>query len=96
MAADYGPVDGTDLTLCEVIVVADQSGRVHVLREVPFKKTDADVLDVTTWSAVDIAEVDGKWEVVLQGDAYENHWFEVVIIQDGSFKTDFSGLGYYL
>jgi hypothetical protein len=47
---------------------------------------------------VDIADVDGDGhlEVVLQGNAYENHWLEVVRIQDGFFKTIFSGLGYYL
>ena len=39
---------------------------------------------------------DRHLEVVLEGDAYENHWFEVVRIHDGSFKTIFTGLGYYL
>jgi len=35
-------------------------------------------------------------EFVLRGDAYENHWLEVVSVQGDSFKTIFSGLGYYL
>ena len=98
MAANYDHVSGADLTLCQVVVVADQSGQAHVLRKVPLRKTDAYVPEVTTWSTVDIADVDGdgQVEVVLQGDAYEDHWLEVVRIQDGSFKTIFSGLGYYL
>jgi hypothetical protein len=32
----------------------------------------------------------------LEGDAYENHWLEVVRLRDGTAKTIFSGLGYYL
>lgn len=64
----------------------------------PFQKTDADVPQVTTWFPVDIADVDGdgQAEIVLEGDAYEDHWLEVFDIQDDSFKTIFSGLGYYL
>ena len=101
MAADYDNVSGTDLadlTLCEVIAVNDQSGRTHVLRKVPFQKTSAYESDVTTWAPVDIADVDGNgnMEFVLEGDALEDHWLEVVGMQDGSFKTIFSGLGYYL
>jgi hypothetical protein len=98
MAANYDHTSGAELTLCQVIVVADQSGLPHVLRKVPLKKTNADVPDVTTWSPVDIADVDdnGHLEIILEGDAYENHWFEVVSMQDGSLKTIYSGLGYYL
>lgn len=98
LTGDYGEVAGTDLTLCEVTVAVEQSGQKHVLREVPIKKTDADVPEVTTWSPVDIADVDGDGhlEIVLEGDAYENHWFEVVALEGGSFETIFSGLGYYL
>jgi len=101
MAADYDHVSGTDLadlTLCEVIAVNDQSGRTHVLRKAPFQKTSAYESDVTTWAPVDIADVDGggNVEFVLEGDALEDHWLEVVGMQDGSFKTIFSGLGYYL
>jgi hypothetical protein len=39
---------------------------------------------------------DGREEIVLAGDEYENHWLEVVSVRDGSCKTIFSGLGYYL
>ena len=69
-----------------------------MLRKVPYQKTDADVPQVTTWFPVDIAYVDGdgQAEIVLEGDAYEDHWFEVFDMQDGSFKTIFSGLDYYL
>ena len=96
--ADYEHVTGSDLTVCELIVVFEQNGRVQILRKLPFQKTDADVPLITSWSAIDIADVDGdgRMEVVLQGDAYEDHWYEVVGIRDGSFKTIFSGLGYYL
>jgi hypothetical protein len=40
--------------------------------------------------------VNGQSEFILEGDAYENHWLEVVGMKDGVFKTTFSGLGYYL
>ena len=85
-------------TLCQVITLVDQNGRVQVLRNVRFQKTDADVPAVTRWSPIDIADVDGdgSMEVILEGDAYENHWYEVHGIRDGSFKMIFSGLGYYL
>jgi hypothetical protein len=39
---------------------------------------------------------DGQLEIILEGDAYENHWLEVDKTQNGSFRTVFSGLGYYL
>jgi hypothetical protein len=98
MAANYDHVSAADLTLCQVIVVTDQSGQPHVLRKVPLRKTNADAPDVTTWSPVDIADVDGDGhvEIILEGDAYEDHWLEVDGMKDGSFKTIFSGLGYYL
>jgi hypothetical protein len=101
MAADYDHVSGTDLadlTICEVIVVSNESGRPHVLHKVPFQKTSANESNLSTWSPVDIADVDGDghMEFVLEGDALEDHWLEVVGVQDGYFKTIFSGLGYYL
>jgi len=96
--ANYEHVNGDDLTLCQVIVVIRSSGQPSILRKVPFQKTDADVPLVTTWFPVDIADVDGdgQKEIILEGEAYENHWLEVVGMQDGSSKTIFSGLGYYL
>jgi hypothetical protein len=96
-AADYGHLTGTDLTLCEVIVTIDQS-KVHVLRKVPFQKVDADKNTVTTWSPIDLADADGDGhiDIILEGDAYEDHWLEVESVQDGSPRTIFSGLGYYL
>ena len=98
IAANYDHISGADLTVCQVIVVTDQSGQPHVLRKVPLRKTNADVSDVTMWSPVDIADVDGEgnFEIILEGDAYENHWLEVLGWQGNSFKTIFSGLGYYL
>ncbi|MGD1216099.1 MAG: hypothetical protein ABR861_14055 [Terriglobales bacterium] len=97
-AADYDHSAGADSTLCQVIVIIDESSQVHVLRKVPFQKTDADVPAVTTWSPIDLADVngDGHIEVILEGDAYEDHWLEVDNVQDGSTHTIFSGLGYHL
>jgi len=89
---------GPSLTLCQVILVIDRSSHVRVLRKVAFQKTDADVPAVTTWSPVDLADVDGdgQLDVILEGNAYENHWLEVDSVRDLSPKTIFSGLGYYL
>jgi hypothetical protein len=97
-AAYYEHVSGTDLALCQLIAVISQGGHIQVLRKVPFQKTDADVPEVTRWSPIDIADVDGdgQVEIILEGDAYENHWYEVDGLRDGSFKMIFAGLGYYL
>ena len=98
MAADYDQVDGTDLRACEIVIALDQSGKPYVLRSLRLQKTDSDVPAITQWSPLDIADIDGdgKVEFVLRGDAYENHWLEVVKIEGGHAKTIFSGLGYYL
>ncbi len=97
-AADYERVIGSDIELCQVIVAIEGDSRVTVLRKVPFQKTDADVPTVTQWSLVDLADVDGDGniEIILEGDAYEDHWLEVVSVRDGTVTTKFSGLGYYL
>jgi len=97
-AADYGHANGGDLALCQVIVVVGQDGRVQTLRKVRFQKTSADKSAVTTWFPIGIADVDGdgRLEIILEGDAYENHWFEVDQMQGGSFRKIYSGLGYYL
>jgi hypothetical protein len=96
MEAYYGHVEGDNLTTCQVIVARKQGGPVHLLRKVPFQKSDSDGKTITTWSALEIANVNGQSEFILEGDAYENHWLEVVGMKDGVFKTTFSGLGYYL
>jgi hypothetical protein len=97
-AADYGQASGSQLVLCQVIVVVGPGGRVQALRKVQFQKTNADKPTVTTWFPLGIADVDGdgQLEIILEGDAYENHWLEVDKTQNGSFRTVFSGLGYYL
>jgi hypothetical protein len=97
-AADYGETNGNQLALCQVIVVVDAGGRVQALRKVRFQKTDADVPTVTTWFPMGIADVDGdgQLEIIMEGDAYEDHWLEVDKLQNGSFRKIFSGLGYYL
>jgi len=96
--AYYDHIEGSDVTLCQMIAIIDQNSHVSVLRKVPFQNTDADKNTVTTWSPLDLADVnaDGQIEVILEGDAYEDHWIEVVGMRDGSFRTIYSGLGYYL
>lgn len=97
-AADYGQANGSQLALCQVILVVGPGGRVQTLRKVQFQKTNADVPTVTTWFPIGIADVDGdgQLEIILEGDAYEDHWLEVDKMQGGSFRKIFSGLGYYL
>jgi hypothetical protein len=96
--AYYSYRSGDNLELCEVVAVVDQNARVMVLRELPLKKTDVDVPDVTQWTPLDLADTrgDGQVDIILVGDAYEDHWLEVISVHNGSAKTIFSGLGYYL
>jgi hypothetical protein len=97
-AASYVRTVKSNVELCQVIVVIDQSGHVLMLRKLPFQKTDAESLAVTQWFPIDLADVDGdgQVDVVLRADAYEDHWLEVVSVAHGSARTIFSGLGYYL
>jgi hypothetical protein len=97
--AYYESSKGPNLWLCQVIAVFSDPSTISIVREVRYQKTDVDVPRVTTWSPVDIADVngDGELEVVLEGDAYEDHWLEVVAVKsDLSTKLLYSGLGYYL
>jgi hypothetical protein len=96
--AYYSHRIGPDVELCEVVAVVDQDAHVTVLRELPLKKTDYDAPDVTQWDLLDLADTrgDGEVDVILVGDAYEDHWLEVISFHNGSAKTIFSGLGYYL
>ncbi|MGB8128172.1 MAG: hypothetical protein WCG81_00090 [Candidatus Angelobacter sp.] len=97
-AADYGEANGSSLALCQVILVINPGGHVQVLRKVKFQKTNANKPTITTWFPLGIADVDGdgQLEIILDGDAYEDHWLEVDKMQVGSFRKIFSGLGYYL
>jgi hypothetical protein len=87
-----------DVNLCAVIMLIDAKAHMHVLREVPYQKIAADVPDVTTWYPLDAvdADGDGHLDIILAGEAYENHWIEVDSLENGEPKTIFSGLGYYL
>lgn len=96
--AYYDHIEGSDMRLCQVIAIVDRHSRVSLLRTVSFQKADADKNTVTTWSPVDLADVnaDGLTDIILEGDAYEDRWIEVLSMKDGSFRTIFSGLGYSL
>jgi len=96
--AYYSHRIGPDIELCEVVAIVDQNAHVTVLRKLPLKETDVDVPDVTQWTPLDLADTrgDGQVDVILVGDSYENHWLEVISVHNGSAKTIFSGLGYYL
>jgi len=98
VSADYDHLAGDNLTLCEVIAIIDQSSHIHILRKVPLQKTSTEKSEVTTWSPIGLADVDGdgQVDVILEGDAYEDHWIEVDTVKGTSFHTVFSGLGYYL
>jgi hypothetical protein len=86
------------MELCEVVALVDQNAHINVLRKLPLTKTNIDVPDVTDWWLLDLADTrgDGQLDVILVGDAYEDHWLEVISVDGGSAKTIFSGLGYYL
>src|SRR5467141_1903917 len=96
--AYYSHRIGSDIELFEVVAVVDQNAPVTVLRNLPLKKTDVDVPGVTEWTPLDLADTRGagQLDVILVGDAYEDHWLEVISVHNGSAKTIFSGLGYYL
>jgi hypothetical protein len=89
---------GSDVTLCQVILMIGPNSQVVVVRELPFQKTDADVPMATTWSLLDLTDIDGdgRPDAILRGDAYEDHWIEVHSVQNGLPRMIFSGLGYYL
>ena len=89
---------GSDVTLCQVILMIGPNSQVVVVRELPFQKTDADVPMATTWSLLDLTDVDGdgRPDAILRGDAYEDHWIEVHSVRNGSPRMIFSGLGYFL
>jgi hypothetical protein len=96
--AYYSHLIGEAVYISEVVVLVGPNLQTIVLRKVPFQKTNADVPDVTEWSPVDMVDVEGngQLDVVLEADAYEDHWLEVVVVRNGSAVTIFSGLGYYL
>jgi hypothetical protein len=96
LQSTYETSKGENEDVCLVVAVIDQQDRFHVLRGVPFRTTDIDEKTLTTWSDIDIAEINGRQEFILEGDEYENHWFEAFSIRGGAPKLDFAGLGYYL
>jgi len=96
--AQYTRLHGDRLDVCQATVAVDPESHIVPLRSLRFRETDADVPSVTQWTPLALADVngDGNVEVVLQGDAYENHWLEVMTFMDRSPRTIFSGLGYWL
>ena len=97
-AADYSHLEGSEVSSCSVIVLFGPNGQVRVIREVQLHKTNADVSDDTSYWPLDIADVDGdgRLEIILKADAYEDHWFEVVEVNGNTVRTIYSGMGYYL
>lgn len=98
--ASYSALRGSKVSLCQVIVRIDKDSHVLILRKRPFitMGADADTPDITEWTLVDVADIEhsGHPDIVLEGDAYEDHWFEVLSVHDGKCETIFSGLGYWL
>lgn len=96
--AYYDHITGETVTLCQVLAFVNQDRQLTLIKKVPFQKTSADKNTVTTWSLLDVADVDGsgKMSIVLQGDAYEDHGVEVDRIDRGKIQMIFSGFGYYL
>lgn len=96
--AYYDHIVGESVTLCQILAIVNYDSKLSPIKEVPFQKTDANKNTVTTWSFLDLADVDGsgKLSLVLEGDAYEDHWVEVDKIGGESVEVIFSGLGYYL
>lgn len=76
----------------------DQHANAFLLRTRPFARTNVDVFEGPAWSLVDLADADGdgQIDIILEGDAYEDHWLEVASMRNGAPETIFSGLGYYL
>ena len=95
---NYYRLEGENATFCQVVLTVSDGGYVQVLRKHRCRKSNADVGEGTSWSALGIDDVDGDGapDIVLEGDEYENHWLEVVSLRGGSAQTIFSGLGYYL
>jgi hypothetical protein len=51
-----------------------------------------------TWFPIDFVDEYGAGHtaIVFKADAYEDHWLEVVRVENSIARTIFSGLGYYL
>ena len=96
--ADYHRVEGRQATSCELIVAVDASSRVSPVRQSACHVDDADVPRGTSWSLLDIRDVDNdsQPEIVLAAGMYENAWLEVVAVRRGVAETIFSGLGFSL
>ena len=94
-AADYSRREGRHLTSCELIVAVDASSHISPLRQSACHVDDADVPRGTSWSLLDIRDVDGDGQpdIVLAANMYENAWLEVVAVRRGVAETIFSGLG---
>ncbi len=82
----------------QVIAIIGQDAQVTLLRKLPPMKADIDGKNLEYWTPVQLVDVDGdgQIDVVLLGDEYENHWYEVFSLEQGTWKMIFSGLGYWL
>jgi hypothetical protein len=96
--AFYSRTVGSELRLCDVLALIDAKSQLTILRSIRYLKADIDKPTFTQWAPLDLADVTGSGseEIVLEADAYEDHWLEVISVGGGAPKTIFSGLGYYL
>jgi len=96
--ADFSRIEGQNLRSCELIVAVDAYSRVTPLRQSACRVDDADVPRGTSWSLLDIRDVDGDGqpETILAANMYENAWLEVVAVRRGVAETIFAGLGFSL
>jgi hypothetical protein len=97
--ATYLRYKGDILTECQVLAVIGPDSVPHVLHKVSCAKNDVDKPVFTEWNLVDVADADGdgRVEIILEADAYEDHWLEVIRVGDDlKLETIFSGLGYWL
>jgi hypothetical protein len=97
--ATYLRYKGDILTECQVLAVLGTDSVPHVLHKASCTKNDVDKPVFTEWSLLDVADVnvDGRVEIILEGNAYEDHWLEVIRLrEDLTPEIIYSGLGYWL
>ncbi len=94
LEATAGLKDGDDVSVSQVVAVLGPNSQFTILHRTKASLSD----DATVWTALDIADADGDGQVdiILRGDAYEDHWLEVFRLENGVWKIAYAGLGYWL